>query len=55
MIIVLYMIGLLIYMAVPFLGKLAIMILNMLVPDPLPYIDEIVMFLGLCKHLNKND
>lgn len=53
MIIILYAIALLIYMAVPMLGKIVLFVLNIFVPDPLPYIDEIVMFLGLVRKWGK--
>lgn len=34
---------LLIFIACPLIGKLILLVLNVIVPDPLPYIDEIVM------------
>lgn len=38
-----YSVFLLIFIACPLIGKLILLVLNVIVPDPLPYIDEIVM------------
>lgn len=38
-----YSVFLLIFIACPLIGKLILLALNVAVPDPLPYIDEIVM------------
>ena len=38
-----YSIFLLIFIACPLIGKLILLALNVIVPDPLPYIDEILM------------
>lgn len=38
-----YSLFLLIFVACPLIGKLILLAINLLIPDPLPYIDEIVM------------
>ena len=38
-----YFLFLLIFIACPLLGKLVLLALNVIIPDPLPCIDEIVM------------
>lgn len=51
-IILIYIIVLSIYMKAPFLGKLVMLIINFILPDPVPYIDEVIMFLGLLRHFD---
>lgn len=50
--ILVYIIVLSIYMKAPLLGKLLVLIINFFVPDPIPYIDEILMFFGLLRHFD---
>ena len=45
--IIAYIIVLIVYMSCPKECKVLIFIVNLFVPDPLPYIDEIIMGLGL--------
>lgn len=42
-----YIIVFIIYFACPKAIRLAIFLINLFIPDPLPFIDEIIMFLGL--------
>ena len=51
MIFIVYGVLLLVYWVCPKYIKIAAMILNFLIPDPIPYIDEIVMVAGF---LNSN-
>ena len=38
-----YILFLCIFMVCPLLGKIALLILNLIIGDPLPYIDEFIM------------
>ena len=49
MILFVYGILLLVYLGCPKYLKAAAMLLNLLVSDPVPYIDEIIMLAGLLK------
>lgn len=53
LLIIVYVMVLIIYMACPLLGKLVIMGLNFFIPDPLPAIDEVVMVIGFLSNLGK--
>ncbi len=50
MLLLVYMIALYIYWQFPVPGKLISILINLIVPDPVPYLDEIVMTIGLAKH-----
>lgn len=41
-----------IYMACPLIGKIALLIVNSIVPDPIPFVDEFIMWIGLLLHLS---
>ena len=43
----------LIYLACPLLGKVALLVVNMVVPDPIPFVDEFIMWVGLLHNLLK--
>lgn len=42
----------LIYLVCPIVGKLALLLVNTVLPDPIPFVDEIIMWLGLMIHLS---
>jgi hypothetical protein len=44
---------LLIYFASPLIGKIVLLIANQFIPDPIPFVDEIIMYVGLFAHLNR--
>lgn len=44
---------LLIYLSCPILGKIALLIANTLIPDPIPFVDEFIMWMGLFIHLSR--
>lgn len=44
---------LLIYFACPLAGKAALLLANTVLPDPIPYVDEIIMWIGLLKDLSR--
>lgn len=41
-----------IYFISPLIGKIALLIVNTILPDPIPYADEIIMWLGLLTKLS---
>lgn len=41
-----YIVVLLVYMVCPKVVKLAVMVVNVFLPDPLPYVDEVLMVAG---------
>ena len=47
MVIIVYVILLLVYWNCPKYLKVAAFVINFFVPDPIPYIDEVVMIAGL--------
>lgn len=53
MLIIVAIIILIIYLACPIIGKLALILANSILPDPVPYIDEIIMWIGLLMHLSR--
>lgn len=53
MIYVVYVIALLIYIALPLPGQLLFLLLNAFIPDPVPYVDEIVMTISTTRKLGK--
>lgn len=40
-----------IYLACPLVGKIALLIANSIIPDPIPFVDEFIMWVGLFAHL----
>lgn len=42
-----YIVVLLVYMVCPTYVKVAVTVVNVFLPDPLPYIDEVLMVAGL--------
>ena len=43
----------LIYLACPLIGKIALLVVNTIVPDPIPFADEFIMWVGLLHNLSK--
>lgn len=48
-----YVIFLSVFIVSPLLGKIILLIINIFIPDPIPYIDEVVMALSTLIHLVK--
>lgn len=44
---------LVIYLASPLLGKAVLLLINTFIHDPIPFIDEIIMWIGLLQHLDR--
>lgn len=42
--IIIYIIGLVIYVYLPLPGQIVFLLLNIIIPDPIPYVDEIIMY-----------
>lgn len=42
-----------IYMLCPLIGKIILVIVNSFIPDPLPYLDECVMWLGIILNIKR--
>lgn len=42
-----------IYLACPLVGKIALLLVNTVLPDPLPFVDEIIMWIGLLINLSR--
>lgn len=40
-----------IYLASPIVGKIALLLVNTVLPDPIPFVDEIIMWIGLIMNL----
>ena len=53
MLIIVAVIIFIIYLACPIIGKIVLLLANSILPDPVPYIDEIIMWIGLFMHLNR--
>ena len=53
MMLILAIIILSIYFVCPLIGKLALLLANMVLPDPIPFVDEIIMWVGLLMDLSK--
>lgn len=47
-----YFIFISLFSVAPFLGKLALLIVNLFISDPIPYIDEIIMCVSTLRHLS---
>lgn len=45
--IILYMFIVCVYIVSPLGGRILIFLINMIIPDPFPYIDEVLMFAGI--------
>lgn len=52
MIIIIYIVALCIYMALPFPFQLILLIINFLVPDPIPVLDEVIMYASVINKLS---
>lgn len=48
---ILYIVGILVYLCLSFPVQLIFLLLNSFVPDPIPYIDEIIMYAGIIKKI----
>lgn len=44
---------LVIYLASPLIGKAVLLLVNTFIHDPIPFIDEIIMWIGLLQHLDR--
>lgn len=44
---------LVIYLASPLIGKAVLLLINTVIHDPIPFIDEIIMWIGLLQHLDR--
>lgn len=53
MVILLAIIILVLYLASPLIGKVALLIINTVIHDPIPFVDEIIMWIGLMQHVNR--
>lgn len=42
-----------IYITSPIIGKIALLLANMVLPDPIPFVDEFIMWIGLFTHLSR--
>lgn len=42
-----------IYLVCPIVGKIALLLANTILPDPLPFVDEFIMWIGLLTHLSR--
>lgn len=49
--ILLYIFGLMVYIALPFPLQILLLIINTVTPDPIPFIDEIIMYGGAFKKM----
>ena len=45
--IILYIVLYLLFAVAPIMGKIVLFVLNLYIPDPIPFIDEIVMFASI--------
>lgn len=44
MIIIVYVIGIMVYLALPFPAQIVVLLFNTIIPDPIPFVDEIIMY-----------
>jgi hypothetical protein len=44
LLIVLYILGILVYLGLPLPAQITVLLLNTFIPDPLPFVDEIIMY-----------
>lgn len=51
LIIVVAIIILVIYLACPLIGKIVLLAANTFIPDPIPFVDEAIMWIGLLFHM----
>lgn len=42
-----------IYLVCPLVGKIALLLANTILPDPVPFVDEFIMWVGLFIHLSR--
>lgn len=42
-----------IYLASPLIGKAVLLLINTVIQDPIPLIDEIIMWFGIIRHLDQ--
>lgn len=42
-----------IYLVCPIIGKCALLLANTILPDPVPFVDEFIMWIGLFAHLSR--
>lgn len=42
-----------IYLTCPIVGKIALLLANSVLPDPIPFVDEFIMWIGLFAHLSR--
>ncbi len=53
MLIIVIIIVLYIYIRCPLIGKVALLLANSFIPDPIPFIDEFIMWIGLFAHISQ--
>lgn len=51
--VIIALIILVIYLASPLIGKAVLLLINTVIHDPIPYVDEIIMWIGLAQHLDR--
>lgn len=51
--VIIALIILVIYLASPLIGKSVLLLINTVIHDPIPFIDEIIMWIGLLQHLDR--
>lgn len=44
MIIIVYVIGIMVYLALPFPAQIGVLLFNTIISDPIPFVDEIIMY-----------
>lgn len=42
-----------IYFVCPIIGKIALLLANTVLPDPIPFVDEVIMWIGLLMNLSR--
>lgn len=42
-----------IYLVCPIVGKIALLLANTILPDPIPFVDEFIMWVSLLVHLSR--
>lgn len=51
MMVIIYILGVLVYCVLPYWLQLPLLLINTFVPDPIPYIDEIIMYGSMVKKM----
>lgn len=53
MAVIVAVIVMIIYLLCPLIGKIALLMVNTVVPDPIPFVDEFIMWVGLMHNLSR--